>query len=545
MSNKNKKYIFVVGGVMSSVGKGITTASIGKILQARGFKVTALKADPYINVDAGTMNPTEHGEVFVTSDKDETDQDIGNYERFLGVDILSCNYMTTGRIYQTVIKKERNLEYKGKCVEVIPHIPDEIIRRIDLALKKTKSEIAVIEIGGTIGEYQNALFIEAARQMKLKDPENVAIVMVSYLPIPAKVGEMKTKPTQTAARALNAAGVQADFVVCRADRALDEKRKEKIALFCGVKKGHVISAPDVETIYEVPLNFEKDGFSEKLIKILNLKGAKKDLKDWTALVRKIKREKPVVNVGIVGKYFKTGDFTLADSYISVIEALKHAAWKNNVDINIDWLSSEKYEENKRNLGELSDYDGILIPGGFGSRGTEGKLRAIEYVRENKIPYFGLCLGMQLASIEFARNVVGLKRANSLELDPKAPQQIFIANPFQQQNIKEKKYGGTMRLGACPCEVKKGTQAYQAYKSEDIVERHRHRYEFNNQYLEKLAKAGLVISGLYKKNKLVEIVELSKNVHPWFVGVQFHPEFQSRPLTGHPLFNAFIKAALKK
>ncbi|KKR97836.1 MAG: CTP synthetase [Candidatus Magasanikbacteria bacterium GW2011_GWC2_41_17] len=388
------RYIFVIGGVMSGVGKGIAAASIGKILQSKGFSVTAIKIDPYINIDAGTMNPTEHGEVFVTIDGDETDQDLGNYERFLDINITSINYMTTGRVYQSVIERERNLEYGGRCVEVVPHVPEEVIRRIKKAGQTIKADFVLIEIGGTVGEYQNILFLEAARMMKLANPKSVLFALVSYLPIPNNIGEMKTKPTQYAVRSLNSAGIQPDFVICRADLPIDEPRKRKLAVFCNVKEEDIIAAPDVDSIYEVPLNFEKEEIGKKILKKFNIKTRVKDLIEWRALVNTIKTVKKEVKIAIVGKYFATGSFVLTDSYISVIEAIKHAAWANQAKPVLTWLNSEVYEKDPSKLAELKKFDGIVIPGGFGSRGVEGKLLAIKYAREKKIPYFGLCYGMQ-------------------------------------------------------------------------------------------------------------------------------------------------------
>jgi CTP synthase len=541
--SKKPKFIFVVGGVMSSVGKGVTTASIGRLLQSKGYRVTAIKADPYINVDAGTMNPTEHGEVFVTEDGDECDQDIGNYERFLNTDIYSINYMTTGRVYETVIHKERNLEYKGKCVEVVPHIPLEIIRRIKNAQKKSKADVTIIEVGGTVGEYQNILFLEAGRMMKQKNPQDVIFVLVSYLPIPKRVGEMKTKPTQTAARTLNSAGIQADFIIARSERSLDKKRKEKLAIFCGIEPENAISAPDVNYIYEIPIFFEKDKLGEKILAKLNLKSKPSALTDWKKVLKNIKTAKKELKIGVVGKYFGTGDYTLADSYISVIEAVKHACWANNVKPNLTWIDSEEYEKNARKLKELSKYDGIIVPGGFGGRGIEGIIKAIKYLRENNIPYFGLCYGMQLACVEMARNVVGVKDAHTLEINPKTANPVIYANPFQQKNILENRYGGTMRLGSYKCRLSKDSIAIKAYKQNIITERHRHRYEFNNKYKSRLEKAGVAFSGVNPETGLVEIIEYKK--HPWFVGVQFHPEFKSRPLMPHPLFYSFIAAAKKR
>ncbi|HUT22311.1 MAG TPA: CTP synthase [Candidatus Bipolaricaulota bacterium] len=538
------KYIFVVGGVMSGVGKGIATASIGAVLKAKGYEVSAIKMDPYINVDAGTMNPTEHGEVFVTEDGDETDQDVGNYERFLNTNIYSENYMTTGRVYQSVISKERNLEYGGKCVEVVPHIPQEIIERIHSAVKKTECEIMIIEIGGTVGEYQNLLFLEAARMMKLKSANDVAFVLVSYLPIPSKVGEMKTKPTQYAVRTLNSAGIQPDFILCRSERPLDEIRKRKIATNGSVPFDNVISAPDIEYIYEVPVNFEAEHLGTKILKKFGLesKETATDLADWENLVKRIKEAQKELRIGIVGKYFNIGDFVLSDSYISVIEAIKHACWMRGVKPVIDWIDSGVYEENPSRLEELKKYAGIIVPGGFGSRGVEGKIKAIQFVRENKIPYLGLCYGMQLATIEFARNVCGLVNATSGEIDEKAENKVIDIMPEQVKNIKQHRYGSTMRLGAYPCVLNKKSKSYQAYGREDISERHRHRYEVNNDFRSLLEQKGLLVAGASPDGNLVEIIEVPD--HPFFVGTQFHPEFKSRPFTGHPLFNAFVTAAVE-
>lgn len=531
---------------MSSVGKGVAAASIGKILQAHGYPLSALKADPYINVDAGTMNPTEHGEVFVTDDGDETDQDIGNYERFLDHDFHSVNYMTTGRVYQTVIQHERNLDYKGKCVEVVPHIPEEIIGRIVRAAEHDRADITLIEIGGTVGEYQNILFLEAARMMKMRWPNDVAVVLVSYLPIPGKVGEMKTKPTQYASRSLNSVGIQADFIVARSERMIDEVRRSKLAVFCGIPEDAVIPAPDVDSIYQVPLNFIHDKFDLKLLKRLDLRpkaeAAFKDLGDWKRLVRRITQAKQEVRIAIVGKYFSVGEFVLADSYISVIEALKHAIWFHGKKPVLVWLDAEKYEKDPKAVKELLKYDGVLIPGGFGARGVEGKIKAIEYARIHHIPYFGLCYGMQLAVIEIARHVAKLKAAHTYEVNKDTPHPVIDVNPEQKKLIESRRYGGTMRLGSYACRLTSGTKARAAYKQPLVSERHRHRYELNNEYKTQLEKVGLVFSGINPESDLVEIIELAK--HPWFVGVQFHPEFKSRPLRPHPLFREFIAASIK-
>ncbi len=529
---------------MSGVGKGITTSSIGALLKARGFNVTALKIDPYINVDAGTMNPTEHGEVFVLDDGDETDQDMGNYERFLNITLPRDNYMTTGRVYETVIHKERNLEYNGRCVEVVPHIPLEVIERVEKASQKAKSDITLVEIGGTVGEYQNILFLEAARMMKIKHPDDVIFVMVSYLPIPSKVGEMKTKPTQYAVRTLNGAGILPDVIIARSETFLDQKRKEKIAMFCNIPERYVISAPDTETIYEVPINFERDDLSRLILKKLGLPYKKTDLNEWYDLVDRIKNPKGKVSIGVVGKYFGTGDFVLSDAYISVLEAIKHAAYKCNLKPEINWINSEVFEREPKKISELSRYDGIIIPGGFGSRGIEGKIKAIQYLREQKIPFLGLCYGMQLAVVEYARNVLGFKDANTTEIDRNTKNPVIDIMPEQKKNLEDKNYGATMRLGAYPAILKKGTLAFSAYGKNKISERHRHRWEVNPGYIEKLEKAGLVFSGISPDRKLMEITELSKDKHPFFLGTQFHPELKSNPINSHPLFLEFVKACAK-
>jgi len=537
------KYIFVTGGVMSGVGKGVATASIAKILQSRGFSVTAIKIDPYVNVDAGTMNPTEHGEVFVLDDGMECDQDMGNYERFLDKDLSSANYMTTGSVYLSVINKERRMEYKGKQVEVVPRIPLEVIDRIDEAVKKEKAQIVIIEIGGTVGEYENLLFLEAIKILKLKHHKDVITVLVSYVPTLGAGGtEMKTKPTQHAVRNLNSVGIQPDIILGRASFPLDQKRKEKIQFMCGLQEGDVISAPNVESIYEVAVNFEKDNISDRILKKLSLRAKSKDLEEWKKLVTDIQNPKGEVKIGIIGKYFNSGDYILTDSYISVIESVKHAAYAFKKKPVIEWLDSDIYEKDASKLVELKKLDGVIVPGGFGNRGIEGKISAIEYCRKNKIPYFGLCYGMQLACIEFARNVAGLKDAHTTEVNPKTKNPIIDLMPEQKKLMKEQRYGGSMRLGAYPCSLIKGTRAYQAYGQEIVSERHRHRFEFNNDYKDLLTGKGLVISGVNPDRDLVEIVELKD--HPFFVGVQFHPEFKSRPLNPHPLFKEFVKVAIK-
>ncbi len=529
---------------MSGIGKGVATASIAKILQSKGFRVTAVKIDPYVNVDAGTMNPIEHGEVFVTADGTECDQDVGNYERFINENLTTVNYITTGRVYQAVIQRERNLEYGGKCVEVVPHIPEEVIARIKKAARTTKADFVLIEIGGTVGEYQNSLFLEAARMMKLSSPNGILFVLISYLPVPNIIGEMKTKPTQQAVRWLNMAGIQPDMIIARSVVPLDKPRKKKISIFCNVAKEDVISAPDIESIYEIPLNFEKDRMGDRILAKFGLRTKKKgNTRDWKKLLRVIKTVKRPVKIGIVGKYFETGKFTLIDSYISVIESVKHAAWFSKRKPEIHWLSSETYEQDHRLLKELKEYDGIIVPGGFGSRGIEGKIKAIEFCRKNKIPYLGLCLGMQLAVVEFARHVCGLRRANSAEFLPKGKENVIDVMAEQNALLKEKHYGGTMRLGDYKCRVRPNTLAYKAYKTSSVMERHRHRYELNNAFREVLEKRGMVMAGVNPEKDLVEIIELRGQ--PFFLGTQFHPEFKSRPTKPHPLFREFIKAAIKQ
>lgn len=541
---KQCKYLFVVGGVMSGVGKGVTSSSIAKLLQARGLAVTALKIDPYINVDAGTMNPTEHGEVFVLKDGLETDQDMGNYERFLNVDLPAINYMTTGSVYQSVIRKERNLAYKGKNVEVVPDIPLEVINRIKTAGEEADADVVLTEIGGTVGEYQNVLFLEAVRMMKSEAPDDVSVAMVSYLPVPGSLGEMKTKPTQTAVRTLNNTGVFADIIIARSPVGIDKKRKEKIAKFCNVHVEDVISAPDVDSIYDIPLNFEKDHLSDRLCDLLSLKcNTKADLADWKRFVTKSKNGKDTVRIAVIGKYFNSGDFVLSDVYISVLEAIKYSAYKLGLKPEIDYISSVEFEDGKPStLKRLKKYDGVLVPGGFGTTGIDGKLKVIEYVRKNKIPYFGICYGMQLGVLEFARNVAKLKNASTAEIDPKAEKLVVDIMPEQKEKVATSDMGGTMRLGRYPAKLQKGTIARHAYKQDEITERHRHRYEVNNAFIDTLEAKGLVFSGTSPDGTLMEIMELPADVHPFFVGVQFHPELQARPLSPHPLFTAFVKSA---
>lgn len=530
---------------MSGVGKGVTTASIAKIIQSKGFTVSAIKIDPYLNVDAGTMNPTEHGEVYVLDSGLETDQDMGNYERFLGIQLPEFNYMTSGMVYQSVINRERSLGYGGHCVEAVPHVVQEILDRIELSVKKTKADVTVVEIGGTIGDYQNMLFIEAARILKLRNPKDVLFVLVSYLPVPAKIGEMKTRPTQHAIRALNSYGINPDLVVARSHAPLDKKRKEKIGVASNIPFDNIISAPDIDSIYEVPLNFEKDGLSGIILKHFGLRPKQVDLVDWRKMVDRIKNPSGELQIAMVGKYFKTGDFVLSDVYLSVIESLKFAGQLVGKRVNLTWIDSAVYEENKEKLKELDFYDGVVVPGGFGKRGVEGIIAAIRYAREHNIPYFGLCYGMQLAVVEYARHKAGLEKANTTEIDPKTAYPVIDILPDQVVKLKEKNMGGTMRLGGYPAKLLAGSIAATAYKAETIRERHRHRYEVNPEYIQTLTKAGLVFSGTSPDGRLMEIAELPKKTHPFFLGTQFHPEFQGDPLNPHPLFVAFLKAADKR
>lgn len=538
---KIRKVIFVVGGVMSSVGKGVASASIAKIIQSKGYRVANIKCDMYVNIDAGTIRPAEHGEVFVGSDGIEADQDLGNYERFTNQICTKDNYITTGQVYLEVINRERNLKFKGEDVEVVPDIPNEIIRRIKLCQQKNDAEVTVVEFGGTVGEYQVLLFLEAARMMKVKNPKDVQVIMVSYLPTPPLLGEQKSKPTQHAIRTLNSSGISPDFIMCRSKEPTSDAIKNTISTVCSLPKKRIISAPDVYSIYDVPVNFEKENLGKVLLEGMGLRVRKDDMSDWEKLADKIKNIDKKVKIGVVGKYFNFK--SCKDTYISVIESIKHAGWYHGCKPEILWLDSEKYEKDKTSLKELDDVDGVVVPGGFGSRGTEGIMLAIEYLRTKKIPFLGICYGMQLAVAEFSRNVLGLKGANSIEINPETKYPVIHLMADQVEKMKNDDYGGTMRLGNYPCVVKKGSKVHKFYGSDEIVERHRHRYEFNNNYREDLEKAGLSVVGTSPDNRLVEMVEISD--HPFFVGVQFHPEFLSRPLKPQPLFRELLKAAIKK
>jgi CTP synthase len=552
---KNRKYIFVIGGVMSGVGKGIATSSIGLILKSKGHKVSLIKADPYLNVDAGTMNPTEHGEVFVMKDGLETDQDMGNYERFLHEDIEQDNYMTSGMIYKSVIERERALGYGGKCVEAIPHVRDEIIQRFKKAAEKHDSDITLVEIGGTIGDYQNIMFMEAARTMKIDTPHDVTIIVVSYVPIPGTLGEMKSKPTQNAIRQLNATGLHPDFVIARSEIALDKKRKEKIAVSCNIKEQNVISAPDIQSIYDVPINFEKDKIGDAILQSLYMKKAggqellKKDgdalWKKWLTFTKKVHAVKTKkMSIAIIGKYFDSGDFTLSDSYLSVIEALKISATHAEVELSIEWIDSKKIEKGEMQLRDVfTRNQGLIVPGGFGTSGVDGILSAIQYVREHNIPFLGICYGMQLAVIEYARTVCKLDGAHTTEIDKKAKHKIIDIMESQKENLVKYVMGGSMRLGSYTCMLKQGSICAKLYGAREVVERHRHRYEVNTMYVKQLAAEGLVFSGTSPDEKLMEMIELPKDKHVYFVATQAHPEFRARPTSPHPLFDGLVKAVL--
>jgi len=535
-------YIIVTGGVISGLGKGITTASIGKILQLHGYKVTAIKIDPYMNFDAGTLRPTEHGEVWVTEDGGEIDQDLGHYERFLDINIPKYHNITTGQVYSAVIEKERKGKYLGKTVQPIPHVTDEIKRRIRRPAEENGFDFVLVEIGGTVGDYENVLFLEATRQMK-QEGERVLFLHVTYVPMLDALGEAKTKPTQHSVKLLREIGIQPDFIIARSEKPLDNVRREKIAMFCNVHEDEVISNEDVDNVYAVSLLFERQDLCKKILKKLNLRKDHNDLEGWEKFIKKIRILKNSVKIGIVGKYFDIGTSQLSDSYISVIEAVKHAAWNNNLKPEISWIDSKVFEKDSRKLSSLDDLDGIIVPGGFGLSGIDGKIETIRYCRENKIPYLGLCLGMQLAVVEFARNVCGLMGAHSTEVDKNTPHPVIDFIPEQIKILQDSRYGATMRLGAYPAVLKNGTLIYKLYGSGNVSERHRHRYEVNPEYVKKLEKCGLVFSGRSPDGILMEFMELPD--HPYFVGTQAHPEFKSRPLRPSPLFDGLIKAAKKR
>ena len=527
------KYVFVTGGVVSGLGKGITAASLGRLLKARGYKVTMQKFDPYINIDPGTMNPVQHGEVFVTDDGAETDLDLGHYERFIDESLTKNSNVTTGKIYWSVLHKERRGDYGGGTVQVIPHITNEIKSRFHRNPAAKDTEIAIIEVGGTVGDIESQPFLEAIRQFQHdKGHENVILIHVTLIPYLRASQEMKTKPTQASVKDLQGMGIQPDILVCRSEHPLTDGIKDKIALFCNVPSNHVLQNLDVEYLYEAPLAMEKEHLAGAVCECLHLECPEPDLKDWTEMVDYLKHPNTDVTVALVGKYIQ-----LHDAYISVVEALKHGGIFSRATVHIKWIDSETVTP--ENADELfSDVDGILVPGGFGDRGIDGKIEAIRYARTHGLPFLGLCLGMQLAIVEFARNVVGLKDAHSVELDPQTTNPVIHIMPDQ---IGIEDIGGTLRLGSYPCVLNKESKAYQLYGSENIEERHRHRYEVNNDYRDQLEKAGMMLSGLSPDGRIVEMVEIPE--HPWFIATQAHPELKSRPNRPHPLFRGFVEAAL--
>ena len=526
------KYIFVTGGVLSSLGKGIASASIGTLLKNRGLKISMLKLDPYLNVDPGTMNPYQHGEVFVTRDGAETDLDLGHYERFVGIQLSYYNNVTTGQIYSSVIEKERRGDYLGGTVQVIPHITSEIQERIKIVARRDRAEVVITEIGGTVGDIESLPFLEAIRQFRLKKGrENTIFIHLTLLPYIPSSGELKTKPTQHSVGRLREIGIQPDFILCRTHTPLTLEARNKISLFCNIEKQDVIQAIDVENIYEVPIHFEKEGLADKILKKLGLEVSKRNLVEWSNWVKRVNSPGGEVNITVVGKYV-----TMKDTYKSINEAFTHAGAVHRVRVKQRWLEAEEVEKDPENF--LAGSQGILVPGGFGSRGMEGKIKAIQYAREHKIPFLGICLGMQCAIIEFARNVAGLKTANSTEFDSHTSYPVINLLASQR---KVKRKGGTMRLGEYPCRLQENTFSFEAYQKEIVFERHRHRYEVNNAFLKTLTNCGLRIAGVYPKEDLVEIIELKD--HPWYVATQFHPEFTSRPNFPSPLFRDFIKAAI--
>ncbi len=570
------RLIFVIGGVMSGVGKGVTTASIGRILKEYGFNVTAIKIDPYINCDAGTLRPTEHGEVWVTDDGGEIDQDLGTYERFLEIDIPKVNNITTGQVYREIIERERRGKYLGKTVQFIPHVPEEIKRRILLAAKGF--DIALVEIGGTVGDYENLPFLFAARNMAMEmGRENVIFILVTYLPVPEHLGEMKTKPTQQAIRMLNETGIFPDFLVCRSKYPIDDVRKKKLEMNSGIHEDRIISAPDLRITYEVPLHFVQEKFGEKILERFGIKPLKRpDWSRWTSLVNNLKNPSRRIKIAMVGKYVDIGDFYLPDSYISINEALRHAGANLQTGVDIHWIDSKVYEREPEKLKELANYDGIVVPGGFGTSGVEGKIMAIQFARENKIPYLGLCFGLQLAVIEFARHVCGMGNANTTEVDPETPYPVIDILPYQREILEKSLYGASMRLGAYAANLKDNTLVLRLYKETGrlekdrkriellkknekqkfrlgilkeknvVLERHRHRYEVNPKYVKDLESHGLVFSGYHLRSTgeiLMEFMELPD--HPFFVATQAHPEFKSRLVDPSPLFVGFVNACLNK
>lgn len=550
---KSPKFIFVSGGVLSGLGKGISAASLGVLLKARGFAVTNIKCENYLNLDSGNINPIEHGDVFLCEDGLEADLDLGSYERFLDTQVGIKNFTTMGQIYSKVIEDTKNLNFDGATVDAIPYVPEEIIKRIKDASEGF--DIILIELGGTAGEYQNAVYYEAYRILKLRQPDDVIHAHVTYFPAPAHINELKSKPTQLSVKLLNSMGIQPDFVVGRAEHYIDDKRKEKVAFYCNLDKQDVISNPDCDSIYEIPLIFAQQKFDERVLQKLGLPIKKSNLTKWQELVKTITtKHTQTVTIAIIAKYIATGDFELTDSYHSLIESLQHSAWYNKVNLNLKFVNAEDYQQQKKEaVDQLRSADGIIVPIGWGERGVEGKISAIKYARESKTPYLGLCYGMQLAAVEFARNVVGLAGAHTTEVNPNTDHPIIHDIPFDKKYQRIKGSGASMRLGAYDCVLKKGTLAYQIYdqhkafkdrKQSLISERHRHRFEFNNQYRTPLEEKGFVISGTSPDDFFVEMIELPQDKHPFFLATQAHPEYKSKPLNPHPIFVEYIKAAMK-
>ena len=545
-------YIFVSGGVLSGLGKGLTTASISLLLKQRGYKVVPIKSENYLNIDSGTINPIEHGDPFLCEDGLEADVDLGNYERFLNQEMGFHNFITMGQIYKTIIDKERNFGYEGKTVDPIPHVPEEIIKRIKETAKVQDAEIVVIELGGTAGEYQNIFYYEAARMMKHREGDHVLHVHVSYVPVPVHIGEPKTKPTQLSVQTLNSMGIQPDFIIARSEVQLDDLRREKLAASTYMDKKDIISNANLAHVEEIPLELARQDLDTRILDKLGLPHNKLNLTDWNNTLADInaKKEKEVT-IAIVGKYFATGDHVLKDSYYALIEAINHASWKERIKVNFKWVNSEYHEKNMDE--ELKGVDGIIVPIGWGTRGVEGKINAVKFARENKVPYLGLCYGMQLAAVEFARNVAGLKDANTEEVDPNTEHKIIHLIPQEEKYVTIKGDGVSMRLGGYDCILQKDSIVYGIYdkhnafknKAKSMVsERHRHRFEFNNEYRDILEKNGLKIVGTSPDNFFVEFIELSKNAHPFFIATQGHPEYKSSPISPHPLFLEFIKASEK-
>lgn len=538
----NTKYIFISGGVLSSLGKGITTSSLAMLLQAKGYAVTIVKCENYLNIDSGLINPLEHGDAFLCEDGTETDMDLGNYERFLGKNLGSHNFITMGQIYKAVIDRERENGYGGEDIEAIPHVTDEIIAKIKLAAEKDQAEICLVELGGTAGEYQNVLYYEASRIMKLRERDTVVHVHVSYLPTPQHIGEPKTKPTQLSVKQLNAMSIQPDFLVARTEGDLDARRRDRLALFCNVHPEDIIMNQDLKSIYQVPLNFHEQGFDTKVLKRLGLEDRTADLSTWEEFVQKALAPKTKkLTLAIVGKYFKTGDYNLKDSYHALFEALDHASISLGIELDIRSINSAVIE--KEGTKQLEGVQAIIVPIGWGARGTEGKISAIKYARENKIPYLGLCYGLQLAAVEYARNVVGLVGANSTEIDENTKYPIIHDIPFDPKYQRIKGNGVSMRLGAYTSVLKPNTLAHEIYGKTEISERHRHRFEFNNDYRQALTDKGFVISATSPDDFFVEMIELPNDVHPFFLATQAHPEYKSRPLAPHPVFLAFLSAGI--